>query len=89
MLIPGLRSSIPVGDAETVIAKRWFFLPYYWCRGPYIEDVWYGGDWGFEDDAMGVVVKLGGKEVHLGSSDSMRHLHESLRPLSPRHEAPT
>jgi hypothetical protein len=78
----GLRSSIVVTEGCTVITRRWFFIPYWRRSAPGIDDVWFGGDWGDEDGAMGVVVEMRGKEIHLGSSKTMRQLHAALFPLS-------
>lgn len=81
-LIAGLRASIKVTDTETVIVKKWFFVPYRTYRAAAIEDVWFGGDWGLAEGAIGVVVKLNQQEVHIGTSRNMRGLHDALWPLS-------
>jgi hypothetical protein len=84
-LIVGLRASITVSDSEAVIVKKWFFVPYRTYRAPEIDDVWFGGDWGLEEGAMGVVVKLAGREVHIGTSKNMRELHDALWPQSAKY----
>ncbi len=81
-LIVGLRASITVTDTEAVIVKKWYFVPYRTYRAAVIDDVWFGGDWGLEEGAMGVVVKLAGREVHIGTSKNMHQLHDALWPLS-------
>lgn len=81
-LVVGLRSSISVTDTEVVLVKKWFFVPYRTYRAPFIDDVWFGGDYGLEDGAMGVVVKLGVNEVHIGTSKNMCQLHAALWPHS-------
>lgn len=85
VVVMGLRSSISVTQAETKIVRKWFFLPYWSYRATEIQDVWYGGDWGNSEGAIGVVVKLGGKEVHIGTSKNMRELHNALFRLSARY----
>jgi hypothetical protein len=49
--------------------------------------VWYGGDWGLEEGASGVVVRLGVRrgEDHIGSAKTMRTQYDALFPLSERH----
>ena len=81
----GLRSSIRVALDEVRIVRKWFFLPYWSYTASEIQDVWYGGDWGDSAGAMGVVVKLGNKEVHIGTSKNMHELHNALFRLSARH----
>ncbi|MBL0727099.1 hypothetical protein [Piscinibacter sp. HJYY11] len=80
--IAGLRASITVTDAEVVIMKKWFFIPYSRHRAPVIADVWYGGDWGLEEGAICLVVKLGDKEVTIGTSKNMRDLYVDLLPYT-------
>ncbi len=85
----GLRASIVVSTAGVVITRSWFFVPYRWYTGAEIEDVWFGGDWGLPDGASGLVVKLDGREIHIGSAKTMHSLYEALLPLRRRlaHEA--
>lgn len=85
--VAGLRASITVTDAEVVIRKKWFFIPYKTHRAPEITGVWYGGDWGLEDDAIGVVVELGGEEVHIGTRLNMGELHAALSPYASSNRA--
>lgn len=83
--VVGLRSSISVTEDEVTLVRKWFFVPYWSCKATEIQDVWYGGDWGGSEGAMGVVVKLGGKEVHIGTSKNMHELHNALFRLSARY----
>lgn len=85
ILALGLRSSIRVSQEEVQIVRKWFFIPYWRYRAAEIQDVWYGGDWGDPEGAMGVVVKLGSNEVHIGTSKNMHELHNALFRLSARH----
>jgi hypothetical protein len=78
--IAGLRASIRVTDAGVVIVKKWLFIPYKSYRAPEITGVWYGGDWGLEEGAACVVVKLGEEEVCIGTSKNMGELHDALSP---------
>lgn len=78
LLIVGLRSSIVVYPKQVRVVRKWFFIPYKTYTAEHIEDISYGGDWGLEDGAFGVVVKMGGKEVHIGTSKNMRFLHDAL-----------
>lgn len=84
----GLRSSIVVSSSGVVITKKWFWVPYRRYTAKSIEDVWFGGDWGEPDGASGVVVRINGKEVHIGSRKSMHHLHTALVPLCAKHGTP-
>jgi hypothetical protein len=84
VVLVGLRASIAVSPSGVVITKNWFFVPYWRYKGPAIEDVWFGGDWGEPEGASGVVVKINGKEIHVGSRKSMHHLHAALLPLRVR-----
>lgn len=86
-LIAGLRASVTVTGSEAVIVKKCFFIPYRTYRAPEINDVWFGGDWGLEEGAMGVVVKLGHEEIHIGTSKNMRALYDALWPLSSSYKA--
>lgn len=61
ILVLGLRSSIAVFPDRVQIVRKWFFLPYRIYRAPAIESVWFGGDWGLDDDAMGIVVEWEGR----------------------------
>ncbi|MCA9179462.1 MAG: hypothetical protein KDB14_33635 [Planctomycetales bacterium] len=75
----GMRFSIAVDVDRVVLRRTWFGIPYWTRAGRRIEDVYYGGDWGEAEGASGVVVVLdGGREFHIGSAKSMRHLHEAL-----------
>lgn len=74
----GLRSKISVSSDQVIIQRKWFFIPYRTYEAGAIEDVSYGGDWGMEEGAVGVVVSMGGREVHLGTPKTMRYLHEAL-----------
>lgn len=74
----GLRSSISVFSDQVIIQRKWFFIPYQTYEAGAIEDVSYGGDWGLEEGAVGVVVSMGGREVHLGTPKTMRYLHDAL-----------
>ena len=78
LLVLGLRSSISVRSEQVTVTRKWFFIPYKTYRAPSIEDVSYGGDYGLEEGAVGVVVRMGGKEVHLGTAKNMRFLYEAL-----------
>lgn len=78
--IAGLRASVTVGDEGVVIVKKWLFIPYKIHRAAEIADVWYGGDWGLEEGAMCVVVKLGDEEICIGTSQNMGELYCGLSP---------
>lgn len=84
----GLRSSICVTEDEVTIVRKWFFVPYWRHRGREIQDVWYGGDAGMPEGAMGVVVKVGNKEIHIGTAKSMHELHHALYRLSAAYRGP-
>ena len=85
----GLRNSIIVTPSLVVITRSWFFIPYWRYTGRAIEDVWFDGDWGLPEGAGGVVVKLDGQEVHIGSCKTMHHLYESLWPMrAPASQSP-
>jgi hypothetical protein len=88
LVVAGLRASIVFTPAETVVTRRWFLVPYWRHRAAQIDDVWFGGDWGLDDGAMGVVVLLAGKEVHLGSASTMHGLYAALYPLRRRPDPP-
>lgn len=74
----GLRSSISVFPNLVIVQRKWFFIPYRTYEASAIDDVSFGGDWGLEDGAVGVVVSMGGREVHLGTPKTMRFLHDAL-----------
>lgn len=74
----GLRSRISVYSGRVVVQRTWFFLSYRTYEAAAIDDVSYGGDWGLEEGAIGVVVSMGGREIHLGTSKNMRFLHDEL-----------
>jgi hypothetical protein len=78
ILIAGVRSSIAVQRDRVVIKRKWFFIPYRTYSAPYIEYVCFGGDYGFDEGAAGVVVTMGGRDFHLGNSKNMRFLHDAL-----------
>jgi hypothetical protein len=78
LLVAGLRASIAVYPSRVEIVRKWFFVPYRRYTGRSIEDVSFGGDYGLDDGAIGVVVRLDGREVHLGTSKNMHYLHEAL-----------
>ena len=77
-VVLGLRSRISVYSGRVVVQRTWFSVPYRTYEAPTLDDVSYGGDWGLEEGAMGVVVSMGGREVHLGTSKNMRFLHDEL-----------
>jgi hypothetical protein len=83
LVVAGLRAEILVSPGEVVITRRWLFVPYRRHRAPGIDDVWYGGDWGEPEGALGVVVRLGRKEVHLGSPGTMHALYRALAARRP------
>lgn len=83
LVVVGLRAEIAVSPREVVITRRWFLVPYRRYRAPRVDDVWYGGDWGEPEGALGVVVRLGKREIHLGSPRTMHALYRALaRPRS-------
>ena len=77
-LVAGLRSSIAVCPGQVTVVRKWFFIPYKKYSAEFIEDISFGGDYGLEEGAMCVVVRMGGKEVHIGNSKNMHFLHETL-----------
>jgi hypothetical protein len=81
VLAAGLRSSIVISDHVVTITRLWFFVPYWKYTGKVIEDIWFGGDWGMDDDAMGIVIKIDGQEVHMGSRKTMHFLFDALQPF--------
>jgi hypothetical protein len=83
-VIVGLRNSIVVTPSLVVITRSWFFVPYWRYSGRAIQDICYGGDCGDPEGACGVVVKLDGQEIHIGSAKTMHHLHASLWPMTAR-----
>jgi hypothetical protein len=78
LLLAGLRSSITVQPARVTIRRKWFFVPYGTHVAPCIEDVAFGGNDGLADGAMGVVISMGGRDFHFGTSKNMHYLHETL-----------
>lgn len=78
LLVVGLRSSITVHLECVVIKRKWFFIPYIKHTASCIEEVSFGGDYGLDEGAIGVVVTMGGREFHLGTSKNMHYLHEAL-----------
>lgn len=80
VLALGLSGEITVTIDETTVVKRWFGLPYRRYSAPYISLVEYGGDWGLPDGAVGVVVQIGERRVHIGAPWSMRRIHDALTP---------
>jgi len=77
----GLRDSIEVTPSKTVFTRKWLFIPYRRYSAPFINDLWYDSDCGDAEGASGVVVKLGSREIYIGSAKTMRHLFRSLTPL--------
>lgn len=78
----GMRFTIAVTPQTIRVTKKWLFVPYWSARSSQIHDVWYSGDWGLSDGALGVVLDLDRTQVHIGSSRTMKLLFDSLRPLS-------
>ena len=87
LFVVGLRTSISISPLGVEVKKHWFFVIYRRYRGPRIEDVSFGGDWGEPEGASGVVVNVGGKEVHIGSRRTMHYLHKTLTELRRKHAA--
>ena len=83
-MLLGLRYSIVVTPSRVIITRTCFFIPYRRYRAPAVDDVFFGGDFGLAEGAFGVIVKMGNKEVHIGSSKTMHVLHDALLPLIPR-----
>jgi hypothetical protein len=83
-VVVGLRNSIVVTPSLVVITRSWFFVPYWRHTGPAIQDVSYAGDWGDPEGAGGVVIKLDGQEIQIGSAKTMHHLSASLWPMRAR-----
>jgi hypothetical protein len=82
ILAAGMRVSVTVSQDSVCVKKKWLVVPYRIYRAREIHDIWYAGDWGLEDNADCVVLQLGDAEVNVGSSRSMKHLHDKLWPLS-------
>jgi len=78
LLIIGLRTSITVRADQVKVVRKWFFVPYRTYTSPWIEDVSFGGDWGLDDGAIGVVVRMNGQDIHIGTAKNMHYLYESL-----------
>ena len=81
VIVLGLRTAVIATPERVTITRKWFSVPYWSHSANVTDDVWFEGDWGLDDDAMGVVVRLGRKEVCIGSSSTMHYLYESLTPL--------
>jgi hypothetical protein len=86
LVLSGLRCSVIVTASAVKITKRWFFIPYRTYTAPEIEGVWFGGDWGEPHGAEGVVIKLGQREIHVGSRKSMHRLYAGLSLLETRRQ---
>ncbi len=78
----GFRNRVVVTEQSALIEKKWFFIPYRRFTAALIEDVWFVGDWGLPDGAIGVVVEMAGKEIPIGSRKTMHGLYGALYPLS-------
>lgn len=77
----GLRTSLVVTATNATIKKKWFFIPYRSWSARKIDEVSYGGDWGKSDYPAGVVVRLGNRDIHIGSGKTMHELYTALLPL--------
>jgi hypothetical protein len=82
VIVIGLRASIVIHEGKVVVRKTCFFITYKYYEADCVEDIWFGGDWGFEEGAMGVVVTLNGKDVHIGTSKNMRYLFDNIKPFA-------
>jgi hypothetical protein len=82
VLSAGLRSSIEVTEDRVTIWRTWFGIPFWRIQGAKIDSVYFDGDWGLDDDANGIVIKIGEKEYCFGSKKTMHFLERSLYPLS-------
>jgi hypothetical protein len=82
VLLVGFRSSITVQLGRVTIRRKWFFVPYRTHIASSIEHVCFGGDYGLGEGAMGVVVTMGGKDFHLGTSKNMHYLHDALTQIA-------
>jgi hypothetical protein len=71
----GLRNRVVLAAHQVTVTRLWCFVPYRRHMGRTIEDVFWGGDWGLEEGAMGVVVVLDGKELHVGSRATAQLLY--------------
>ena len=79
LLAMGLRFSIEAEPGRLVITRKCLGIPYWRHNSPHIEDVFYSGDYGDAEGAIGVEIVLeGGRQIHIGSSKSMRRLYKSL-----------
>jgi hypothetical protein len=78
VIIAGLRASIVIRPSRVVIVRKCFFIPYWRHSGRTIENVQFSGDWGDPEGALGVVVNLDGREIHIGSGKTMHHLYSAL-----------
>lgn len=89
IVMVGLRTAIVVRRDEAVITRYWFFLPYRRYRAASLDEVWFDGEMGLPDAASGcVVVRLGEREIHLGSRRTMHTLFARLAPLAARPPTP-
>jgi len=79
LLVGGLRTKISILPTRVLVTRKWFFVPYVRYEAESIEDVYYGGDYGLDEGAIGVVVEMGGRKIHFGTSKNMRYLHDALR----------
>lgn len=82
ILVAGLRSHICVSTSQVTITRKWFALPYKTYMAQSVEYVSYGGNYGLEEGAIGVVVQLGGRSVHIGNSRNTHFLYKSLLQFS-------
>jgi hypothetical protein len=88
VLVAGLRSSISVGPGRVTITRKWFRIPYRRFTAAAIENVFFGGDYGLEEGAMGVVVRIEGRDIHLGTSRNMHFLYDALQVYVRKRAAP-
>ena len=77
-IIGGLRASIVIEPSRVVIVRKCFFIPYWRHTGRAIKGVWFSGDWGDPEGALGVVVDLDGRQIHIGSGKTMHYLYSAL-----------
>lgn len=81
VIAAGLRSRIVIYSDRVFVQRKWFSISYQTVEGSRIDHVVYGGDWGDDYGAVGVVVDLDGKDVHIGNSKNMHFLHDALNSL--------
>jgi len=86
LLAIGLKSSIKVDENQVVIQKKWFVIPYKTYKGKKIESVFYSGNYGEEEDAFSIVLKLNGQEITMGTKKDLRYLYDSLYPFTKEFE---